>query len=517
MAREKSKVELYELLRRIRSGHNNSQIKRDTGTHRLVTRRFRETAQEQGWLDPESEMPSEKKIHEAYYGKSKSTEKHPLNAYRKDLEEYVRHGYTYVVMHELIKDRHDCSESTVRRYVQAHIENTETKAITQRQRELSIMEVDFGELGIVYDPMEKRNRKGYVFSGRLRFSAKAYRKVVFNQKQETFWQCHVEAFEYFGGIPLKVVPDNLKAAVVKASFTDPVINRGYRALAEHYNFLIDNCLPYSPQHKGGVESDIKYIKGNFWPVFKERQRQKGRDIPRAEEIQQALERWTMDTADVRKIKSVGASPDELFAHERDKLQSLPKERYDVPVWKTCKVSKASRISFDRSTYSVPEKYIGKTVITAGHSRKIRIYVDDELITEHIRAERPCEDIVKQEHLSYRAIAYMNYTKENVVRQARDAGTYTGKIVEAVISDRVVSGMSPARGILSLGKKYGNDRLEKACRRAWEYGAHNYKSVKRILAEGLDSREEKTAVENRGQLRFIFARPGSFFNKSSQKE
>jgi len=79
-------------------------------------------------------------------------------------------------------------------------------------------------------------------------------------KQETFFFCHIHAFEYFGGVPRKVTPDNLKAAIIRASFVDPLVNRSYRNLAENYGFMISPCVPYSPRHKGGVENDVKYVK-----------------------------------------------------------------------------------------------------------------------------------------------------------------------------------------------------------------------------------------------------------------
>ena len=102
-------------------------------------------------------------------------------------------------------------------------------------------------------PARGSRRRTWVFSGRLRHSRRAYREVVFDQKQETFFACHMHAFEWFGGVPEKVTPDNLKAAVIVASFEDPLVNRAYRELALHYGFLISPCLPRRPEHKGGVE------------------------------------------------------------------------------------------------------------------------------------------------------------------------------------------------------------------------------------------------------------------------
>lgn len=91
-------------------------------------------------------------------------------------------------------------------------------------------------------------------------------KVVFDQKIETWLELHVEAFDFFGGSPKVVVPDNLKAAVIRNAFgiggDDTELNRSYRELARHYGFKIDPTPPYSPKKKGKVESAVKYVKGN---------------------------------------------------------------------------------------------------------------------------------------------------------------------------------------------------------------------------------------------------------------
>jgi transposase len=513
MSREKSTMELRDILNRIKLGHGIKEIHRDTKTHRTVIRKLRDIAEIKSWLEPGKSLPDEKEIYKAYYGVNVKTEiQHPLDDYKDQLKSYVEDGYSYVVMHELIRDRFACSESTVRRYVQGHIEKSMPRPIVIRERELSVMEVDFGRLGIVYDRMGKRNRVAYVFSGRLRFSAKAYRAIVFDQKQETFFECHIRAFEYFGGVPSRVVPDNLKAAVVKASFTDPLINRGYRELAEHYGFLIDPCLPYHPEHKGGVESDIKYIKKNFFPVFRERQRQMGRDIPLADESGPALASWARDTADERVIKGMGVSPNELFVKESEYLKTLPSDRFDTPVWAKCGVRPSSRIHYDRSTYTVPERFIGKDVMVAGNTRKIRVYYDYELVAEHERSKEPYKDIKNPDHLSERAYAYMEHTKEFLIIKTSAIGPHAVKIVKILLDDPVVCKTSSAWGIVSLAKKYGNTRIDSACRRALLYDAPNYIAVKRILEQNLDRIDEKEPVDSHGQRLFAFARGAGYFNK-----
>jgi transposase len=131
---------------------------------------------------------------------------------------------------------------------------------------------------VCYDPQSRGNRKTWLFSARLRHSRLAWREATFDQKATTFFRAHMNAFEYFTGVPANVIPDNLKAAVLKASHADPLINRACRGLAEHYGFLICACPPREPRKKGGVENDVKYVKNNFWPVFKETQKAKGYQV-----------------------------------------------------------------------------------------------------------------------------------------------------------------------------------------------------------------------------------------------
>jgi len=123
-----------------------------------------------------------------------------------------------------------------------------------------IAQVDFGYVGKLYDPQEGVLRKAWVFVMVLTYSRHLFARVVFDQKVTTWMTLHVQAFEHFGGVVDTVVPDNLKAAVVRAAFgftEEPALNRSYRELARHYGFKVDPAPPYSPEKKGGVESGVR--------------------------------------------------------------------------------------------------------------------------------------------------------------------------------------------------------------------------------------------------------------------
>ncbi|MGB1275928.1 MAG: IS21 family transposase [Nannocystaceae bacterium] len=157
-----------------------------------------------------------------------------------------------------------------------------------------VAQVDFGSIGKKWDPQTKRLRQAYVFVMTLGHSRHLFAQITFDQKVDTWLQLHVDAFQFFGGVPRTLVPDNLKAAVIRAAYgvkRQAVLNRSYRELARHYDFIIDPTPPRSPEKKGKVESNIKYVKSNFFgPRVDELD---------AEILQKQLDRWVVEVAGQR--------------------------------------------------------------------------------------------------------------------------------------------------------------------------------------------------------------------------
>jgi len=514
MPRRRTVTELQDIIARLRKSHGIREIHRALGVHRTIIRTLRDIAQEEGWLNPTCPLPTEKHIQRRMRHSltDKPQRTHPLDAYLHDFQSWVDEGYTYVVMHQLVKEQYRCSESTVRRYLKRRFPPKPKPVMRRTAKPGEVMEVDFGYLGITYDPDSARNRKTYLFSGRLRFSRLAYREIVFDQTGRTFFLCHIHSFEYFGGVAGKTVPDNLKAAVIGASFEDPLVNRSYRELAEHYSFLIDPCAPYCARHKGGVESDVKYVKGNFWPIFKERQRKKGRTIPYANELREELDRWTQEVSEVRVIRGVGETPRHLFEEqERSTLNPLPPTRWDPVSWAEPSVGTDWRVQFEKAFYTVPYQYIGSTVQVLGNSSTVRIYFDYKEIALHHRAKKLWDIERKSEHAPPHQEEYLNATRESLLRWAQRLGGAVGQVAELIFSDKAVDGMRPVRALIRLADTYSVERLQNACLRTLLYRTPTYQSVKNILAKGLDLLPAAQPAGPSGQLHFRFQRPEGYFD------
>jgi hypothetical protein len=385
-----------------------------------------------------------------------------------------------------------------------------------------VMEVDFGYLGKVWDPANKRARKAWVFSGRLRHSRRAWREVVYDQRQETFFSCHERAFEYFGGVPEEVVPDNLKAAVVANAWENPLYNRAYRSLARHYGFRIDPCLPARPEHKGGVERGILYIKRNFWPIYRVSQRERGHQLPWVDEIQSSLEKWSAEEADTRKLYGFMRTPLQLFEEERGLLKSLPNDSWEQEVWEKSTIRRDWRIRYDYSWYSVPYGLIEQDVQICGTDKCVRVFHNGKAVAVHNRSTQRGSYIRNPEHAPPDKENYMSQTRAGLLQEAEVVGPSTAGVVKEIFNVREVDGMRPVRRLLGLKRHYSAEDLESACRRALEFHTPEYGSVKNILKEGLHVSTERpgtkhslvsTSPPNTSAThlgRFRFARPAEFF-------
>lgn len=161
----------------------------------------------------------------------------------------------------------------------------------------------------------------------LGHSRRMVARIAFDQKVETWVRLHVEAFAELGGVPEVIVPDNLKAAVVRAAFGVggvTALNRSYRELARHYGFRVDPTPVRQPKKKGKVESGVRYVKRNGLAGLA------GADVDAA---RAHLARWIEGIANQRIHGTTQRRPAEVFAaEERDTLRPLPSVSFVPVIW-----------------------------------------------------------------------------------------------------------------------------------------------------------------------------------------
>ena len=342
-----------------------------------------------------------------------------------------------------------------------------------------VAQVDFGYAGKRYDPKRGVLRKSWLFVMTLGFSRRTFCELVFDQKVETWIRMHVAAFEYFGGVPRVIVPDNLKAAVVRAAFgvdDEALIQRTYRELARHYGFQIDPTPPRSPEKKGKVERDVRYVRGNFLATWES----VDIDADRA-----ALRRWLLEVADRRRHGTTGRPPIELFEEEeRAALLPLPKARYELVVWKPARLHTDSHVQIDGAFYSAPWRFLHQTLWVRCTTHSVAIHHQDEALWTHARVARGQRSTVP-EHLPEHRRDLRHRSREYWIECARGIGADVERLVETIFgADDVLLHLRRVQAVVTH-LTFPPARAQAAARRALHFECTDYRGIKNILRQGLD--------------------------------
>lgn len=381
-------------------------------------------------------------------------------------------------LHEVLTGMgYEGSYSSFLRYADKCKKNSDKVIFRIETKPGEVAQVDFGYCGYIYDESAGCPVKAYVFVMVLGYSRDAYYEIVRDQCVETWCACHVHAFEYFCGVAKIIIPDNLKSAIIKASFTDPTANRSYADLAQHYGFQIDPCLPGTPQHKGKVESGVKYVKNNFIPL---------RTFKNFADANAQLLHWNETTARIRIHGTTRRAPKELFErYERAQLIPLNPERFEISVWKYLKVSADIHVQFDYAYYSVPYALRGEQVWARKTAAQIVIFRENSVVSVHLPAAKG-KRRTNPDHYPPDANRYMKYDTDYCVRKAKEYGANTALVVSRLLHEEPIRNLRSAQNIIRLGERHDAPRLERACERAVRFGNYTYHGIKNILTRHLDA-------------------------------
>lgn len=307
-------------------------------------------------------------------------------------------------------------------------------------------------------------------------------------------------------MPATIVPDNLKAAVVRAAFSvsgpPSELHRSYRSLAQHYGFAIDPTPPRDPRKKGKVESGVKYVKHSCFKPLTAAEREDFAGVVRH------AARWTTEVANARVHGTTGKVPAEVFeATERDALKPLPPRRFDPITWRKAQVHQDAHVVFEGRMYSVPWRLIGKSVWIAVTATSVVVWCDDTRVATHPRRAEGSHSTVEshlpefRRDLRHRDPAYWEERAEAI---GAEVGAY---VREVFASDRVLSQLRVVQAVVMLLERVPAERACAAAARASFFANYQVAAMKRILREGLERLPLPNAVAPApdGQLRPRFAR------------
>jgi transposase len=495
-------MDIRELLRHLRQGQSNRAAAKALGIDRKTVSRYRTWATEQELM--EGPLPHltdlHKLVEETLNSAPPPQNTSSVEPFREVVVKLRQEGVEVAAICERLKERgYTGSYSSVYRFVR-NLEPREPEVTVRVEtRPGEEAQVDFGYAGRMVDPETGELRKTWLFVMNLSWCRHQYPEFVFDQKVETWLRLHRNAFEFFGGVPKRIVIDNLKAAIVRVCWHEPQAQQSYRECAEHYGFLIAPCRPRTPQHKGKVEKGgIHYVKRNFLG---------GREPTTITQANRDVKRWALTTAGKRVHGTTKEKPLERFEVERAALRPLPDRPYDLAVWKRVKLHRDCHLVFDNAYYSAPFRLVGQKLWVRGGSREVQVFASDyQLVATHDRAQRPGQRQTHPDHLPAHKVPGLMLTREACQQQASDIGPATGKVVAALLDHRPEDRLRTAGRLLRLGDRFSPGRLEAACARALRFDDAAYMTVKRILEQGLDL--EELPVRELPSPAMTFARPAA---------
>jgi hypothetical protein len=299
---------------------------------------------------------------------------------------------------------------------------------------------------------------------------------VFSLDARSWVAAHVAAFAFFGGVPRRLVPDNLATGVDRPDLYDPKINRAYGELAAHYGCLVDPARRLKRKDKPRVERPMPYVRDSLW---------RGREWRDEAHMQTGALTWCVEVAGARHHRSLdGAAPLTMFqAVEAAALIGLPPTSFELAGWSTPKVGPDCHIKVGKSLYSVPWRHIGRRVDAREGDRTVEVFIDGAVIKTWARVAKG-----KQTDWSDyppEKVAFFMRTPTWCRRRAAELGESVTAVIAELLAVNALHRLRSAQGVVRLADKYSPERLDAACARAIAVGDPSYRTVKGILAAGTE--------------------------------
>ena len=349
-------------------------------------------------------------------------------------------------------------------------------------------------------------RRPRLFIMTLKYSGRAFRKVVWNSSKETWCRLHEEAFRYFSGCPQYVTLDNLKEGVIKPDIYEPDLNPLYAAMLKHYSVVADPARVGDPDRKGTVENAIRYTQDTAL---------KGRKFESIEAQNEWLMHWEDRWASRRIHGRVKRQVEELFQEEKSYLQPLPLESFRY-------FQQETRTVYDDGTTQVGNSYYAANPAPIGSKVVVRIYEDQieildptrmEVIRRHPKSRRPGSLMMDP------ADRIFNPSRETdrLLAQAECIGPHTFDLCEAWFKEEGRSGQRRMYAVVNLVRHYPACHVEKAAEVAKRNGLRSSKAIRRIV-ESMAAEDAERKAEQAGHLTQAHAliRPGedyaAFWNR-----
>ena len=332
-------------------------------------------------------------------------------------------------------------------------------------------------------------REAQIFVAVLGASSYTYAEASSSQSLPDWLASHVRAFEYFGGTPAILVPDNLKSGVTKACRYDPELNASYQQLAEHYQLAVVPARPYKPKDKAKAEVGVQLVER--WILARLRHH----TFFALAELNQCI-RALLDELNDKPFKQLPGNRRQAFAQlDQPALRALPRHPYRFVEIKPVKVNIDYHVQYQGHHYSVPHQYVGETLELHAGEHLISVYFRQRQVAAHPRAYRPGATTAPG-HMPERHRKHQQWTPGRLKNWAKAIGPEVLDWVTTQLEtkDHPEQAYRVCLGLLNLSRAYPCERLEAACRIANQAGLMRLKQVKSILQSNRDQLPEQLDLD-----------------------
>jgi transposase len=332
-------------------------------------------------------------------------------------------------------------------------------------------QVDWGSYGSVSVGDTRRRLSFFVMV--LCYSRMMYVEFTVSQTMEHFLGCHQNAFAFFGAVPGKIMVDNLKSAVLKRIVgKDPVLNPKYLDFANHHGFTIVPCAVGKGNEKGRVESGVGYVKKNFLA---------GLDIPDFNALNPAAIHWFNTVANVRVHGDTGKRPVDRFKQERQSMNRLPLNPYDIATISQVRASRQFRVSVDANRYSVPAEYAGAPLTLKTYPDRLCIYYREKLIARHVRSYDRRQDIELPDHPKA-LLAQRKKAKDQKIFMRFLSLSDKADAYYRQLEQRRMNPLHHIRQIVALSEIYGDQSVQRAMEDAFAFQAFSCEYIANLVEQ-----------------------------------
>ena len=338
-----------------------------------------------------------------------------------------------------------------------------------------------GQTVPIIDPATGEIHHAQIFIAALGASNYTFSEATMSQDLASWIRSHVHAFEFFGGVPQILVPDNLKTGVTNPCRYEPDINPTYQDLAEHYGTTVIPARPGKPRDKAKVESAV--LVAERWILAALR----NHTFFSLQELNRAI-REKLSELNNRRFQKLNSTRKILYESiDKPALKPLPAHPYEYADWKKARVNIDYHIEVDHHYYSVPYQLVREQVDVRLTASTVEVLFKNRRVSAHKRSYVPGGFTTIKEHMPKSHQRYLQWTPSRIIKWAGKTGPNTQKLVTRILENRPhpEQGFRSALGIMPLAKHYTPERVEKASTRTLAIGACSYKSVKSILKNGLD--------------------------------